>query len=768
MYKQIDKDYVDYVAKNLNKSTKCVLRLYENEVAYTNGVYVEISGDNYLKTFEYNSSINADQYINYGDVCSAEANIELITNGYEDNDSKLIISKLKEFAIISPYFLQTGRWENFASRYKIRGSVCVKLDDITEVIVDNVRYAREDVDETIGYVAYQDDNDTYKYLGFYYVDTADRSIKQITTLNADYFNCFPMGKLYLSSISTNDYYRNISVSAYDVLGFSDVLAKDIEGVAPTVNYSTAEGLINYFLWENGLVDYQEDSSNIGQQKGQYNKSFTQLVSEIFSFRRIVGANIESFEYRPSQNDSIRTLIGYIAGRGYFGKKSNAVVNRSGQLSFKSYEIAQYSTGSEVLEDYSIDEEQILAFNRNGLPFENGLAKVWDSTLSWKTENEENGSTEYSSTYGNTNYGLNFSYPTPNTMEGAMEAIAQLYHPLNRYFDDGLVVEKIVPSIVNPSTFLPTGSQSYLYICPATIGFKAYKIRNVNNKLVWRETQLNSFIYTPANITWIGDLNLDCGDVVIAKEYQYTDSSGKKHYWDNKIPIMSMNIRYDGGITQILKADGGSSNDISLSQSKSGSSSLNAQIQQGYTLINNSIKKLAKNNDDNDVGMTVLVDSSADDVTESLVISQYTSNDTNHNWLNEGNVTVINSKGVKCSTNGYRGEYSSAFNKNNILLMDTSNTYNPYYTHLYAKNGVAYLTITCQLNVNLTQSSNIVLALIADANLRPKETIAVMGFASNKETFSVGIKPNGEINAWSFGGLSINKDEHIRFQAVYPI
>lgn len=94
--------------------------------------------------------------------------------------------------------------------------------------------------------------------------------------------------------------------------------------------------------------------------------------------------------------------------------------------------------------------------------------------------------------------------------------------------------------------------------------------------------------------------------------------------------------------------------------------------------------------------------------------------------------------------------------------------NVYQTHLWVKNGVAYINWSSQIKGDLGDNASLHIATITDEKLRPMGDVAVMGFGSDKSTFTVTLNPQGDIGLYSFGGMNIPGGTFIRFQMVFPI
>jgi hypothetical protein len=277
MYNTDLRESLKTIADTKSKQNTLLLRVYANEQDYENGIYTEVSGEN-VSDFSYEHSINSNNYFNFGDVCAGNVEIDLLTKGYGEDEK--FISLFKEFAIIKPYILQTGKWEHLISGYGVRGLVALSESEYDSALENDL------LDTNLAYITYTDKQfeiveelpengnvDIYylvSYSDFLWTQyqwngnnfikmfvirksvdiTADYvcqilhcyknnswqdvSIENFNSKN-DMFASFPLGKFYVTDIETTDYYRNMTVTAYDALGFVDFNAVNIDGVAPTVD-----------------------------------------------------------------------------------------------------------------------------------------------------------------------------------------------------------------------------------------------------------------------------------------------------------------------------------------------------------------------------------------------------------------------------------------------------------------------------------------------------------------------------------------------------
>ena len=121
--------------------------------------------------------------------------------------------------------------------------------------------------------------------------------------------------------------------------------------------------------------------------------------------------------------------------------------------------------------------------------------------------------------------------------------------------------------------------------------------------------------------------------------------------------MSLKIEFDGSVKQTLYAKGSTDTNVLADQNISGANSLNSLIKNNYDLIQNGIKKI---NSGYSVGldnMALLVDDADLNIPNCLVLSEFSMNNKDHNWLNEGKVVRIDINGIHKSTNGFFGSYN---------------------------------------------------------------------------------------------------------------
>lgn len=744
MYKEIAGDeakYIHNVVEEYNKDSVLLLRIYHNEQDYENNVYTEIDGSK-ISNFTYEHSVNSNNYMNFGDVCAACIEMTLMTDGYAYD--KALIDLFKEFTIIKPYILQSGSVKDY--KYSKSNSRLVK-------IVSQEDFNAEVLDTSLDYVTYSVEENDYKYASYYHFDESWVEIKYANEKN-ECFNSFPLGKFYVSDLQTADYYKNLHITAYDVLGFSDISVGEINDLIPDINYSDQKGLINYFLYKSGMVLYDEGdiapycnfatyaSLKLGfghalvptiPKKGAYNgaqyyvllgdgtnnyraylwfdsdiewlpydqvsvikttdtsimnnKIYFHNVGEppVAEYRQVKNPVIEDidtyYEVKPKNigmysnfklfypNDSVtvRTLISYLAQLGtdtakYLSWASkiadvfNAYIDRSGKLKFVKYNWLGYRDGSKDVY-YLIDYDKMLGLTLNGMP--NQRVTVGRSRCTSYVVDENNGYANDVKSIGITGSSLDLAFPAFSSYASARYAFIQTLLIANPKFPEGTLIKKVVirdldsPYSVDSTIKSWSAGVDYVQelriINLGSLGMRAYRcVVNRSGEYYWNQYYgLNFYEYLSGQVTWLGDLNLECGDCI-----KVTDELNNEY----NFPIMSLKIEFDGSVKQTLYAKGSTDTNVLTDQNISGANSLNSLIKNNYDLIQNGVKKI---NSGYSVGldnMALLVDDADLNIPSCLVLSEFSMNNKDHNWLNEGKVVRIDINGIHKSTNGFYGSY----------------------------------------------------------------------------------------------------------------
>lgn len=753
MYKEIAGDearYIHNVVEEYNKDSVLLLRVYRNELDYENNVYTEIDGSKVTKLV-YDHSINSNNYINLGDVCSACIELNLITKGYSEN--RALIELFKEFTIIKPYILQTGSQ---------KGATEARLVKIINQTDFDLQKENDELDTTLHYVTYTISDNDYEYGKYYrWYNSTWQELQGVNDYN-EVFNSFPLGKFYVSNLYTNDYYRNLKVTAYDILGFSDICVGDIANLKPDINYTDQKGLVNYFLYKSSMVMYDEGddepycdfptycSLKLGfghalvsklPKKGAYhcacyfvlvgdgtayyrdykwNESYEEwlpcganfekttdtsimankiyfydadntesvvnlrqvknpVASELSTYYEVTPVRNGSYStfdlFYPSDSVSVRTLISYLAQLGTDSAKVvitvaededvyNACIDRKGDLKFVKYNLIKYRDGQYSNIHYNIKYDQMLGLSLDGMP--NEKVSVGQARCTSYIVDEEMGDSVSVRSIGKNGSSLDLAFPAHSPYMTACYALEQLLLIANPQFPEGTQINKI--TIRNGGT-VNQGSDYYSkdwiasldYVqelrlvdmknCDSTApyGFYAYRcILDGKGNYYWtRYYNFKVYSYLSGQVTWFGDLNLECGDCIEVTDELYNDYS---------FPIMSMRIEYDGSVKQILTAKGSTVSNVMTSQNISGSNSLTSLMKNNYNLIQNGIKKVKNGEYAGADRMALLVDDADLDIPTCLILSEYSMNNKNHNWLTEGRVVRIDIDGIHKSTSGFRGNY----------------------------------------------------------------------------------------------------------------
>lgn len=745
MYKEIAGDeakYIHNVVEEYNKDSVLLLRIYRNEEDYENNVYTEIDGSK-ISNFTYNHSVNSNNYINFGDVCAACIEMTLMTDGYEYD--KALINLFKEFTIIKPYILQSGSVKDY--KHSKSNSRLVK-------IISQEDFIAEELDTSLDYVTYSVEENDYKYASYYHFNESWIEIKYANEEN-ECFNSFPLGKFYVSDLQTADYYKNLHITAYDVLGFSDISVGEINDLIPDINYTDQKGLINYFLYKSGMVLYDEGdtapycnfatyvSLKLGfghalvptiPKKGAYNgaqyyvllgdgtnnyraylwydsdtewlpydqlsvikttdtsimknKIYFHKVGEppVAQLRQVKNPVIEDidtyYEVKPKNigmysnfklfypNDSVtvRTLISYLAQLGTDSAKVisgpttvedvfNAYINRFGELKFVKYNLLGYRDGSNDVY-YKIKYAMMLGLTLDGMP--NQKVTVGRSRCTSYVVDEASGYTNDVSSIGLTGSSLDLAFPANSSYSSACDAFIQTLFVANPKFPEGIAIKNIYiyqekyPSEVEWLVGQWTAGLGYVQqlriIDLGSLGMRAYRcVLNSSGEYYWKRYYgFDFYKYLSGQITWFGDINLECGDCI-----KVTDELNNEY----NFPIMSLKIEFDGSVKQTLYAKGSTDTNVLANQNISGANSLNSLIKNNYELIQNGVKKI---NSGYSVGldnMALLVDDADLNIPSCLVLSEFSMNNKDHNWLNEGKVVRIDINGIHKSTKGFYGSYN---------------------------------------------------------------------------------------------------------------
>lgn len=746
MYKEITGDeakYIHNVVEEYNKDSVLLLRIYHNEQDYENNVYTEIDGSK-ISNFTYEHSVNSNNYMNFGDVCAACIEMTLMTDGYVYD--KALIDLFKEFTIIKPYILQSGSVKDY--KYSQSNSRLVK-------IISQEDFNAEELDTSLDYVTYSVEENDYKYASYYHFDESWVEINYANE-NNECFNSFPLGKFYVSDLQTTDYYKNLHITAYDVLGFSDIAVGEINDLIPDINYTDQKGLINYFLYKSGMVLYDEGDTSpycnfatyvslklgFGHalvptvlKKGAYDgASYFVLVGDgtnnyraykwskideewlpyesssvvktkdisimsnkiyfydssdnptITHFRQVktpIKDNLDKYyEVKPKSNGmystfklfypndsvTVRTLISYLAQLGTDSAKVisgpttvedvfNAYINRFGELKFVKYNLLGYRDGSNDVY-YKIKYAMMLGLTLDGMP--NQKVTVGRSRCTSYVVDEASGYTNDVRSIGLTGSSLDLAFPANSSYSSARDAFIQTLLVANPKFPEGIVINNIYiyqekyPSDVEKLVGLWTAGLEYVQqlriIDLGSLGMRTYRcVLNSAGEYYWNQYYgLNFYEYLSGQVTWLGDLNLECGDCI-----KVTDELNNEY----SFPIMSLKIEFDGSVKQTLYAKGSTDTNVLADQNISGANSLNSLIKNNYDLIQNGIKKI---NSGYSVGldnMALLVDDADLNIPSCLVLSEFSMNNKDHNWLNEGKVVRIDINGIHKSTNGFFGSYN---------------------------------------------------------------------------------------------------------------
>lgn len=776
------------LADESNKDNKLLLRVYKTELDYENGIYTEVSGD-VISHFTYEHSINTNNYINYGDVNAGSIQFDLITKGYELNQE--LISLFKEFTIVKPYVLQTGNWSQwYNTTYRIKG---------LKFILSN--YFTDELDKDFGYVLYDAVDDDYVISSVqafnYYTDEWFELQSESVAKNIAY--CYPLGKFYVTDISTKDYYRNTSITAFDALGLCDITAYSIDGVAPTIEYKDQAGLVNYFLYKNGLVEFNEETQALHSSFSQYvaykmmsnhvivkelpaegSRFVTYLILEnanenlyrqwIYSDTDnawhdngtiIIGENTSFVVYYPDNSISVRTLLSYLAQRGNIEgglewlkpKRTpfNVVVNRHGDLVFKNYE---------PVTDYCVATDHMLAQSLNGLPTEK--ATVGQSICTSTLTSEETGASLSVGKSGTIGSSLNLSFPTRYPTNVAAEAVSRIFELANStVFTNGV---KIFPAGTDSDTWAK-GLEHTLRLhlvenAESSRGYIAYWcVIDNNNNFDWQICPISNwemFDYLSNTFEWTGDLNLECGDIIKVK-----DELGKEY----NFPVMSQRIDFDGGIKQKLSASGTSRSSVTLSQN---SAQFSSQLEQTYPLISNAVKKVATINTNDNNSMVAFVDDGTDNVPNAIVISQYSSENDNHNWLNEGKVVRLDNNGISYSMNGFRGNFEKCL-FNGVALSSLANENASVYSATVIEHaGWGQLRIYCEFKKTPSDSS-FEFCTLPYINASSVDVNAVVtGSAGSVVIWTIPAKSNKlNFSQWGYNRMPVANDFYA-VEILYPI
>ncbi len=751
MYKELlgtEARYIHNVVEELNKDSVLLLRVYRNEVDYENNVYTEVDGSKISKLV-YDQSVNSSNYMNFGDVSSACIELNLLTKGYSEDRN--FIQLFKEFTIIRPYILQSG---------KIKGASDARLVKVISQIEFETRKDTEDFDKTLDYVTYSVTENDYEYVGYFnYYNGSWREYEYVNEYN-EVYNSFPLGKFYVSNLYTNDYYKNLKVTAYDFLGFSDITSGEIKGLKPDINYTDQVGLVNWNLYKNGLVFYDEGdekpycdfptycSLRLGfghalvseiPKRGAYNNTYYEVpvgdgtprfrsnrwvneewqsgssydktadtsvmsnkiyftatyvegvafyhwvknpvASELSNYYEVHptynGSTSSYILFYPSDSVSVRNLISYLALLGTDVEKDivrakpenvyNACVGRNGELKFVKYNLIKYRDGITWNKQYLIDYSKMLGLSLDGMP--NEKVTVGQARCTSYIVDEETGDTTNVKTVGKSGSSLDFAYPARYPYFSACYALEQIVLLANPAFAEGTEIKKV--TIYNEpydeERMVQQWTANLGYVQELRLietskddtanGFHAYRCVVKENYLdengenvdvyYWKRITAQLYAYLSGQVTWFGDVNLECGDCITV-----TDELSNTY----RFPIMSMRIEYDGSVKQTLTAKGATDSNALAQRDNTGTNALPSLIKNNYNLISNGIKKVNVGEFAGSDNMAILVDDADLDIPTALILSEFSMNNGEHNWLTEGKVVRIDINGIHRSYNGLRGEF----------------------------------------------------------------------------------------------------------------